>query len=278
MLFPNHPAYAEIRAGMGYQPGAHALLGYAAPAHDLDGYHAGAYALGDFSASMENAALDQGISINDIELLNSLGATDQDLSNLINGNITLTALYAQYGVTIPGGGGVAPTTPASASVTPPPAPSGPPAQVPSGSTLVYTVTWSPGIGNLTVSTSDAISGLQQGLKAHGMSLINGQPKASGLTTYGLQATILDSIGHQYQSDAQSVLDGVMQQVVGNHLQGSNISSITPPGGAAGPGGTPNPNPPTDLTAWFENNAGYIGLGVVALVFGSAMINTLGGRR
>ena len=109
--------YAELTASMGelgYQPGAHSLLGYTAPTHAL-GYAAGSNALGDFSASMENAAVDAGISTNDIDLLNSLGATDQDLSDLINGNITLTALYAKYGVTIPGGGGVVPTTPSSAS-------------------------------------------------------------------------------------------------------------------------------------------------------------------
>jgi len=275
MLFPNHPAYAEIRAGMGdlgYQPGAHALLGYTAPAHDL----------GDFSASMENAALDSnaGVTINDIELLNSLGATDQDLTNLINGNITLTALYAQYGVTIPGGGGVVPTTsmstpvtPASASITP--TPSAPQGQLPTGSQFSYTGGWSPIHG----AVSDVQAALSSKLMQSGMQLVDFKSTGSsllGIGTAGFTAIIaVTGVGFALLTDAQSIVVSIVQSVIGTgNLTTNQASVISTPN--TPPGKNPNPNP--DLTTWFENNAGYIGLGVLALVFGSSMINTLGGRR
>jgi hypothetical protein len=273
MLFPNHPAYAEIRAGMGdlgYQPGAHALLGYAAPAHDL----------GDFSASMENAAVDAGISINDIELLNSLGATDQDLSDLINGNITLTQLYAKFGVTIPGGGGVVPTTatpttPASASVTPSqPAPSAPPAQSPPGSTLLYTASYA-ALKAWTTSAA-AIQALSPLLPSHGMSIESQQVSSSGLwsSDASFSISVLDSVGHALISDAKSVLDALMQQITNNGLKSSSLTLVAPgttasgqPAAAATTAG--------DAVAWLENNAIYIGGAVLALVL---VNNFTGGRR
>jgi hypothetical protein len=271
MIFPNHPAYAEIRAGMGdlgYQPGAHALLGYSAPAHDL----------GDFSASMENAAVDAGYSVNDIQLLNSLGATDQDLTNLINGNITLTALYAQYGVTIPGGGGVVPTTatpttPASASLTPP-APSAPAAQSPPGSTLLYTASYA-ALKAWTTSAA-AIQALSPLLPSHGMSIESQQVSSSGLwsSDASFSISVLDSVGHALISDAKSVLDALMQQITNNGLKSSSLTLVSPgttasgqPAAAATTAGDP--------VAWLESNAIYIGLAVGALVL---VNNFTGGRR
>jgi hypothetical protein len=271
MLFPNHPAYAEIRAGMGdlgYQPGAHALLGYTAPAHDL----------GDFSASMENAALDSnaGVTVNDIELLNSLGATDQDLTNLINGNITLTALYAQYGVTIPGGGGVVPTTsmstpvtPASASITP--TPSAPQGQLPTGSQFSYTGGWSPIHG----SVGDVQAALSSKLPGSGMQLVAFNSTGSsllGVGTAGFTATIaVTGVGFALLSDAQSIVVTIVQSVIGTGNLTTNQASVI---------STPN-TPAADVTAaaaspiaWLENNAIYIGLAVGALV----LVNNFTGKR
>jgi hypothetical protein len=270
MLFPNHPAYAEIRAGMGdlgYQPGAHALLGYTAPAHDL----------GDFSASMENAAVAAGYSVNDIELLNSLGATDQDLTNLINGNVTLTQLYASYGVTIPGGGGVVPTTatstpvtPASASVTPAP-PSQPQGQLPTGSQFSYTGGWSPIHG----SVSDVQAALSSKLPGSGMQLVAFHSTGSsllGVGTAGFTATIaVTGVGFALLSDAQSIVVTIVQSVIGTgNLTTNQISLIstpsTPASAVAAAAGDP--------VAWLENNAIYIGLAVGALV----LVNNFTGKR
>jgi len=272
MLFPNHPAYAEIRAGMGdlgYQPGAHALLGYTAPAHDL----------GDFSASMENAAVDAGYSINDIQLLNALGATDQDLTNLINGNITLTALYAQYGVTIPGGGGVVPTTatntpvtPASASITPAP-PSQPQGQLPTGSQFSYTGGWSPIHG----SVGDVQAALSSKLPGSGMQLVAFNSTGSsllGVGTAGFTATVaVTGVGFALLSDAQSIVVTIVQSVIGTgNLTTNQISLVstpsTPAAVAAANAAAGNP------IVWLESNAIYIAAAVAGLVF----LNNFTGKR
>jgi len=279
MIFPNHPAYAELRPGMGYQPGAHALLGYTAPTHTTLGYSPGSHGnLGDFSASMENAAVDAGISTNDIDLLNSLGATDQDLTDLINGNITLAALYAKYGVSIPGGGGVVPTTPASASVTPPA--QGPTAQqafgtagqLPTGSQFNYVGGWSPIHG----SVSDVQAALSTKLSQYGMQLTGFSSTGSsllGVGTAGFTATItVTGVGFALLSDAQSIVVTIVQGVIGSgNLTTNQISLISTPS-------TPvptTPAPASDPVAWLENNAVYIGAAVAALVL---LNNFTGGKR
>jgi hypothetical protein len=276
MIFPNHPMYAELTASMGelgYQPGAHSLLGYTAPTHAL-GYAAGSNALGDFSASMENAAVDAGISTNDIDLLNSLGATDQDLSDLINGNITLTALYAKYGVTIPGGGGVVPTTPSSASITPPQGPSPASAgQVPSGSTLLYTATVN--TPPLT-SAQDIVNAIAPGLPGHGMSLISSQVSKSGSVSgpASFSVTVMDSVGHALVSDAKSVLDGLVQNYLGaGNLQLQSSLNVVSAGTTAS--GQPQATAAASPVAWLESNALWIGGAVAALVL---LNNFTGGKR
>jgi hypothetical protein len=242
MLFPNRAPDPELRPGMGYAGGSHSLLGYEPGADALGyvaarmgyaaemgyhagaalGYHAGA-ALGDFSASMENAAIDAGIAPNDIDLLNSLGATDQDLTDLINGNVSLTALYAKYGVTIPG------TSTATGMITPASVQSfAQPAQIPGGSTLLYTANWTAGVGNLSVSPNSAISSLGSQLAAHGMSVISGQATSSGPINYGIQVMVLDTIGNALSSDAKGILDALMHQIVGNNVTATNLSISTTP--------------------------------------------------
>ncbi len=262
MLFPNHPAFAEIRGGMGYAPGANAL-GYSSGAFHL-GYAPGANALGDMSDSVRNAAVDAGIDTNDIDLLDSLGATDQDLSNLINGNTTLTALYAKYGVTV--------STPATGAGAGTPSPSSTPTgQVPGGSTLLYTANWTAGVGNLSVSPNAAVASLQSLLSAHGMSVVNSQATSSGPINYGIQVTVLDTVGNALLSDAKSVLDALMKQVIGNNLSGSNLSIVATPGQSTAAGASFTSDPLT----WLENNALYIALGVGGLVL---LNNFTGGKR
>ena len=268
MLFPNHPAYAEIRAGMGmgYQPGAHALLGYSAPYHGM----------GDFSSSMETAAIKAGVAQqSDLDLLNSLGATDIDLENLIQGIVTLPQLYAQYGVTIPADStAVANTTP-SPSVFNAPA-QGPSisqaGQVPSGSTLLYTCTVN--TPPLT-SGQDIINGIAPQLPGHGMSMISSQVSKSG-TISGptlFSMTVLDSVGHALQSDAKSVMDGLVENFLGaGNLELQSSLSIVAPGITAT--GLPQPQPSSNAVAWLENNALYIGAAVAALI----LINNFTGKR
>lgn len=274
MLFPNARAGHQIAPGMGYAPGSFALRGYK-----------GGISLGDISPSEEQAALDSNASVTqaDLDLLSSLGADDTDIEALINGNVTLPELYAEFGVTIPSASASAPASTAA----PASGASGAPWSSP-GTTLAYQVRWNPGVGNLTVSTSSAAAQFGNLLQTMGMSLVSYTQGGAGLTTYELNCTILDSVGHQQQQDVINTLNGLMQEVVGNNLAGSSVS-VAVPGTPAAAGssssiltslsnlfsGASPSAPSTSLSQWFENNAGYIGLGVVAVV---ALNAFLGKRR
>lgn len=271
MLFPNRPPAPEMRPGMGYAPGAHGM-GYVAHM----GYAPGARGLGDFSPSMENAAVDANIAPSDIDLLNSLGATDQDLSNLINGNVTLSQLYAQYGVTIPPSStATANTAPASTVISP----AAPVAQVPGGSMLLYTATVVGGIGDLTVTPTSAMSQFASALNAHGMTVTASSNNETVLNqvfgtgaAVNFQFQILDTVGNALVSDAKSVCDGVLQSIVGNNISTSNISvTSTPSGGGTGLTSAPITN---SAVAWIENNA----ILIAGAVGGLILLNNLTGRR
>jgi hypothetical protein len=269
MLFPNHPAFAEIRPGMGYAPGAR-NFGYAPGARNFGdvshmGYAAGARGMGAISASMKNLAVDDGINTNDIDLLDSLGATDQDMTDLVNGNITLTALYAKYGVSIPAG------STATAGATPP-AVSVNVGQVPAGSTILYTAKVNTPPFTSAQNILDAIS---PQLPAHGMALLSSQVISSGSVSgpASFSATVMDSIGHALKTDAQSVLDGLIENFLGaGNLQLQSTVTVVSPGISAS--GTPAAVPSTDALSWLEGNALYIGLGIGALV----LLNNFTGKK
>jgi hypothetical protein len=255
MIFPNHPAFEELRPGMGYQPGAHAFLGY----------HPGS-TMGDFSSSEESAALTYGISQSDLDLLSSLGATDQDLQNLINGNVTLAQLYAQYGVTsMPG---VAIPTPSTPS---PSATAQPQGQLPTGSVVNYVGGWSPIHG----AVSDVQAALSTKLTGYGMQLTAFNSTGSsllGVGTAGFTATIaITGVGFALLTDAQSIIVTIVQSVIGTgNLTTNQINLVSTP---STPAGNPQPNPNDPLT-WFENNAIYIAAAVGALV----LLNNFTGKR
>lgn len=245
MIFPTRAPAPQMRPSMGYAAGSNAF-GYVAHM----GYLPGTSTLGAISATMQSNALAGGVAQSDLDLLNSLGATDNDIQDLLNGTITLSALYAQYGV----------------NVSPPPAPavSAAPPQSPPGSTLLYTASYNPVKGWTTAAA--AIQALAPLLPAHGMALQNSQISSSGLVSNAsFSITILDSIGHNLISDAQSVLDALMNQISNNGLQSSSLTMVSP--GTAASGAAPGATTPsgTDLTTWLENNALYIGLGIAGLV-------------
>jgi hypothetical protein len=263
MIFPTRSPGFQIRPAMGHHPGAYAF----GKASRHMGYAGGARTLGDFSSTTMSAGLAAGIAQSDLTLLDSVGATDNDIADLINGSITLTALYAEYGVTIP------PTTSAAAQT----AITSSPGQVPPGSTLIYTASWTAGIGNLSVSPNAAISSLGSLLSAHGMSVVSGQATSSGPVNYAIQVTVLDTIGNALQSDAQSVLDAMMQQVVGNNLSGTSLSivSIGPSSVSTGiASSTAAATLASDPVTWLENNAVYIAVGVAAFF----ILNNFAGKK
>jgi len=254
MLFPNRQR-GQMRPSMGYSPGARTFsgLGQVATIGHMPGSNK---TMGDISAAMESNAVAAGVSQSDLDLLSSVGASDNDIADLLNGTISLTALYTTLGVTI------APPTPAPTVVAATPAVST--AQVPPGSTLLYTAQWTAGIGNLSVSPNQAISNLQTALAAHGMSVVNGQATSSGPINYAIQVTVLDTIGNALQSDAKSVLDALMQQIVGNNLSGTMLSIVQ-----IGSSGSVNTGITATLASnplqWLENNALYIGAGIAAVI-------------
>lgn len=231
------------------------------------GYAAGsAQGLGAFSSNMAANAIAGGYCTqSDIDLLNSVGAGDQDLANLMAGIVTLPQLYASYGVVFE----PATSTPASASVaSAPPAPATA-AQVPSGSTILYTATVVGGPGDLTVSPDSAMSQFASALTAHGMTVVNSSNDETVLNKlFGtgaaihFQFQILDTIGNNFVSDAKSVCDSILQQIVGNNVTTSNLSVVSTPAGAPTAAAAPAAS---TLGAWLENNAIYIGGAVLALV-------------
>lgn len=281
MIFPNRRAQPEMRPGMGYLPGSSALgylpgssaLGYA-PGRAAMGYVAH---LGDFSAAMEQAAMadaaNLGITQSDLDLLSSVGATDDDLTDLLNGNTTVAGLYAKYGVTFD-------SASASAAATG----TTPAAQSPPGSTLLYTCSYNLIVGGHgSTDPTTLISDISSALPSHQMSKVSSAVQSSGIgiSSPAFTMTVFDSIGHALISDAKSVLDGLVAQFTGAMPASSSLTLVsagttaTGTPGSGTPGGNPQPQP-TDLTAWFEDNAAYIGLGVLAVVAVNAFLS--GGRR
>ena len=112
MIFSTRGPQPQIGPGMGFLPGSRALggmtharlLGLGMTVKHLS-YAPGARGdrggLGAVSQSMLDAAASDGIAASDLALLSSVGATDQDIENLMNNNVTLSDLYAQYGISIP---------------------------------------------------------------------------------------------------------------------------------------------------------------------------------
>jgi hypothetical protein len=279
VLFQNHPAFAEIRPGMGYAPGAR-NFGYAPGARNFGdvahmGYAAGARGMGNISQSMKNVAVDATppIAPSDIELLDELGATDQDISDIVNGNATVSQVYAKYGVTIPS------SSTATAAAQPSSAPQGPTAsqafgsagQLPTGSEFSYIGGWSPIHGSVT----DVQSALSTKLPSYGMQLVGFTSTGSsllGVGTAGFNAIIaVTGVGFALLGDAQSIVVSIVQSVIGSgNLSTNQISLISTPSTPAGM----TPSLATNPLSWLEDNALYIGLGIGALV----LLNNFTGRK
>lgn len=154
--------------------------------------------------------------------------------------------------------GVAPSGTQTPAGTASAAPSTTPA-IPSGSTITYAVSWTAGFGNLSTSPNSVISSMMSKLPQYGMSVTAGVATADGPITYGVQFTITDTIGHAQVSDAQSVLNSLMQSIVGNNLSGSTVT----------PGA-----PQTTVTGWLEQNWPLALAGAVALIFGIKIFQEL----
>lgn len=263
MLFPNHPRFAELRAAMGYMPGAHAL-GYAPGARSL-GYMPGAHALGVVSDSEMQIALDAGLDPNTLRALSSVGATDADIEELMLGDTDVPTLMAKYAGLVTTEGT---TVLHDASQTAIQHNGAIPGQVPAGSILFYSASW-PGVDGLP---QDVIQKLAETLPANQLSVANSTITGHGLLgESAIQLSILDGIGHAHLSDVQSVIEHYMGQFVGNgNLTSSNLT-IT----SLGTGTPTTPNTPAiSFTQWLQSNALWIGGGLALLFLGPPLIKKL----
>ena len=84
----------------------------------------------------------------------------------------------------------------------------------------------------------------------------------------------NSVGHALKTDAQSVIDGLIENYLGSgNLQLQSTLTVVSPGVTAA--GTPGASLASDPVAWLEDNALYIALGVGGLVL---LNNFTGGKR
>ena len=218
-----------------------------------------------------------GYDPGDIQTLIVMGATDNDLANLLNGSTDVGALMDQLAVSSSPAPVPAALAPVNVNAAPaaPSIPSGVPvaytsvaaasaaaAQSPAGSTVVYSATWSPGYGNLTQSTANVISAMTSALVAQGLSVVSSTSGGAGLLTYKISLTLKDSVGHAQLTDITSVCNALMQQIIGANLTSGSTSLVALPG-AAIPAGVPGSA--ANLTQWLEQNWGYLALALGLIV-------------
>ena len=238
------------------------------------GWRGGLHGLGA-AVSTDNMTqlMVDGCDPNDVALAASLGMTDAQAAQILSlddSDAEENALLQLIGTLQP------PNVVAPVQSQPPvTAPSN--VQSPPGSTLIYSATYNvntgvPG-GSLLVTPSQVIQSLTARLGGTGLSIVGVNTSSYGNNSFTVQ--VLDSIGHQNFSDAQSVLDAMLNQIAGVTKISSSISPgaiagaapVTP---AAGPGGVIAPAA-TSVASWLETNAAYIGIGLAAVILGSALI-------
>lgn len=237
---------------MGFMPGS-----FVGQRHTL-GYAGG---LGAVSSAQMSAAIAQGLDPGTLSALSSVGATDADITALMLGQTDVPTLMAKYAGLQTTEGTTVTTNPAAGT-----------AQVPVGSTLLYQCTWTAGFGNLTVSTNDAISSLGNMLTAHGLSVSSATVTGSGPVNYGIQVVVAATgMSFALVSDVKSILDALMQQIVGNNLSGSSLSLSTSPGIG---GTTVAAASSSSIVSWLEANTGLVAGFVAVLILGPPLLKKL----
>jgi hypothetical protein len=231
------------------------------------------------STSLQAIANYTGVSISNLQALINAGADDDDLANLVDGNTSAQTLASSYGVSLVAAGST--TTPATA--TPATAST---AQSPSGSTLYFQVTYN-SLAAFTTAAS-VIAGLSPLLPAYGMSIQASTIVNSGLinTTGNFQIQVLDSVGHNLISDAQSVIQSLLTTNLGSNANvqvsflsinraaagGSQVPTVPASAAATSTASTTTTAATsTSFTTWLENNALLVGLGAFAIVIAAGYL-------
>jgi hypothetical protein len=142
------------------------------------------------------------------------------------------------------------------------------------------VTWVGQIsGTASMSVQDVVSAATAALQADGLTVVgsSGLPMAifdidiqlSSSATVTLNILVNNGMGYSDPSDIAAIVNHEIFTASGFMPTGT-ITTVTAPGGraAATPGGAAATSPaaaPTDWSAWFQQNAMWIGLGVLGLV-------------
>ncbi len=171
------------------------------------------------------------------------------------------------------------------------------AMVPDQSVVTYQGTWQNNFsGNSATQTSPQVilQAVMQALGQDGFAVRNSQISTSGVASYvGLEDTfqvtmqlqVNNGQGFADPNDIISVIRHEVYVASGYFPQADSIPTMqtpdpTQPGGLAAPVGTgqptvagapPPPGSSTSITAWLEQNAAWVGLGLAALVLGPVLM-------
>jgi hypothetical protein len=198
--------------------------------------------LGDTAATAQ-VLISQGYDPGVINTLVAMGATDAQLTDILNGVNTTGGLMNQLtqssapmptGLTPPGSGimpsaavnpsapPVAPVSPASYSI--------PVAQVPNGSTLLYQVAYSQTLltlANLTLPASSVAAQLAAQLPQYGMAVMQSTVTDNGPQTFAINFSIrITGNGFAQQNDVYSILHNLMVKIVGNTITADPLSLVS----------------------------------------------------
>lgn len=136
-----------------------------------------------------------------------------------------------------------------------------PAGVPNGATLVYSASLNAHLF-ASGSINTFLTALAGGLPDLGLQVVGSKSSTSGLSAFNIQMQLLvTGAGYAKAQDVQAVIDHLVYVQRGEMPISSSIS-VTGLPGSAGSGGVTLPA--QSLTAFIEQNALWIGLGVVAI--------------
>jgi len=218
--------------------------------------------LGD-AAGTASALIATGWNASLVNGLQQAGATDQQLTDLLNGVTDPTTILTQLKAGQSSSGGINP-------VIPPTTPG--PAESPAGSTFVYTATYTQplvSLAPLLLPVNSVIAQMGSAMAPYNLSQLAGKSTADGYTSFGIQLTVRDNIGHAKVDDIKNTLNDLLRGIVGATITGSSLSLVAGPGQSLPSGfGT------TDFTSWLQSNWGWLALLLGVVVIGPPLIKKL----
>jgi len=147
------------------------------------------------------------------------------------------------------------------------------AGAPTGSYLLYQGTWQIPSSHAFTTPAQILASVLQALKSSqlGLQVVKASQSGGLLTVSNFNVQIelfVNGPGFAQPNDAGSFVDSAYNRVTGL-MPAVSYTVVTQLSTGAAPTGVspfpPNQPPPATLTAWFEQNALWIGLGVVAVV-------------